>query len=194
MRSKKITRRQQLKQKERKVGLQLAIFTIGFFIVVGGLEIGYFWREAKAAPSADLSIHATLPKQFVAGQPFFLEATIKNLGTAEDRDITVNTAHGLDDFKSDDDAFERLHFQLDRKKNSLPILIPKESFKKELGDGVSLRPEDYENLMSGKRKLYFFSQIKYSDTFGVPHQADTCEYFDPSNSVMARCPTHNSFH
>lgn len=192
MRSKGAIRRQHKKQQERKIGVQLIVFMASFLAVAGGLQLWYFWYDAKASTPANLSVHATLAKPFVAHQPLKLEATIRNLGNSEAHNVAVSSAINIGYFTSDSEAFEKIRPLLNHLPDAHPLVGSGESFKQDLASPSPITPGDYESLMHGKMKVYFFSETKYSDSLGFPHQGHICEYFDPSAAVMVHCRTQDS--
>jgi hypothetical protein len=164
----------------------------GLVIVLGGLELWYFVHNANASNRANLSVHSTLPRLFTAGQPLTLVATIKNVGDTEARDVSVSSALVTGYYNSDADALKKAPLLFSGQPDTRLIVSSGESFKKNLASRTPLAPEEYANLMNGKMKAYFFSEMTYSDVMGALHQGHICEYFDPSESAMVPCPAQNS--
>ena len=126
------------------------------------------------------------------GQPLTLVATIKNVGDTEARDVSVSSALVTGYYNSDADALKKAPLLFSGQPDTRLIVSSGESFKKNLASRTLLASEDYANLMNGKMKAYFFSEMTYSDVMGALHQGHICEYFDPSESAMVPCPTQNS--
>jgi hypothetical protein len=191
MRSKRAIRRELVKQNERKVTVRLALSIMAFAVVAGGLQIWYFWSDAKAPKRANVNMQASLPKRFAPGEKLFVVATVKNAGTAEAYDVSVRSALISGSFNSDAEAFEKVSLS-NGKYDNRHVVASTEWFEQSLASPNPLTPEEYSSLVNGKMKVYLFSQITYSGAIGDHYEHQVCQYFDPSTSALVPCPRHNS--
>jgi hypothetical protein len=191
MRSKRAIRRNLVKQNERKVTVRLALFIMAFAVVAGGLQIWYFWDDGKTPKRANVNVQARLPKRFASGEKLLVVATVENAGTAEAYDVSVRSALVSGYFNSDAEAFEKNSLS-NGQYDTLHVVASTESFEQNLASPNPLTQEDYTNLVSGKMKVYLFSQITYSNVTGDHYERQVCQYFDPSTSTLVHCLGHNS--
>jgi hypothetical protein len=184
-------RREQDKQHKHRVMVRLAVAAIIAAVIVG---IGQIWfaRQQTLNNRPNISVQASNPKPFASGEKMVLVVQVKNFGSTEAHDVTARSTLLTDLFKTDQEAFEFLPLMESGQPDTHAILAPGEAFQQNLISPHALKAEHYELVKNGTLKIYFFSEVSYTDTSGNKHGREVCQYYDPATALMTYCQTHNS--
>jgi hypothetical protein len=191
MPTKAAIRREQEKVRKHSVNVFLVVAGIIVALLVGGGQIWYA-RQQALNNRPNISIQASIPKPFAPGEKMVLVAQVKNFGSAEARDISARSTLLPDFFKTDQKAFDFLPLMNNGQPDTHAILAPGETFQQNLISPHPLKPEHFELVKNGALKIYFISEITYTDASGNKHGREACQYFDPITALMTFCQTHNS--
>ncbi|HEY7402405.1 MAG TPA: hypothetical protein VIB39_02705 [Candidatus Angelobacter sp.] len=192
MQLKGVARKEQAKRQQRKAALGLVFFSSGILIVVGALELFILRHDPRLNRQAKLTAHATIKEPFIKDGPPKLVTTIRNAGSIDAHELSVANRMVTGYFKSEAEAFDKMRTVSPGISTTRLILVAGESFSETLEYPTPLTQEDRARLAMGALRMYFLSELTYSDGFGSVHRDQVCEYFDPAISAMAQCDSRNS--
>lgn len=191
MPTKTAIRREQDKQRKHRQNVALVIMGIIVALLIGAGQIWYA-RQSRLNNRPNISIQARILKPFAPGERMVLIGVLKNFGNTEAHNVSARTSLVPGMFKTDQDAYDTLPSLNNATSDTYLVIAPGEGMQQNLITPYALRPQDYPLLMNGTLKIYFLSEISYTDSSGERYGRQVCQFFDPKTALMTFCQTHNS--
>ena|SRR3989442_8292126 len=141
---------------------------------------------------------AYIPNPFVINEPLRANVWVKNVGKGPGR---ITSHYSRTYIREDVEitsqqsavAEFRRWMEANPPKSSGEFLPPEQPFWF-TSDGAVLSPEDYQNLINGRRVFYVLSDVRFTDDFGT-HEFQNCQMLQPLRrnelSVFAYCKVFN---